>query len=79
MPLSIGVVVGFAKAIMIDNLVWVGLMVCRLAILFIVNIYTGTYYKITVCHQLLNNCGVMESFDIKVCEIKWIRKTREYP
>jgi len=59
------------------TLAWVGLLVCGLIILLIVNIYTGTYYKITPDHRLFIKCGVLESLVIDVNEIESIKKSNE--
>lgn len=71
------IVVGAVTAVMAIFLIWVGLAVCVLVILFAVNIFTGTYYKITAKHRLLIKCGLLESFDINVDDIEWIKRTNE--
>jgi len=71
------IVLSTATTIMIVNMIWIGLVVCGLVILFVTNIYTGTYYKITDDHRLFIKCGVFESFDIHVDDIEWIKKSNE--
>jgi hypothetical protein len=72
------IILGFATTIMIINMVWIGLMVCGILILFITHIYLSTYYKITDDHQLFIKCGVVESFDIHIDDIEWIKKSNEW-
>ncbi len=73
----ITLILGAATVILTINLAWVGLLVCGLIILLMVNIYTGTYYKITPDHRLFIKCGVLESLVIDVNEIEWIKKSNE--
>ena len=68
-------VLGTVTTIMIINVIWIGLVVCGLIILLMVNIYTGTNYTITCDNRLLIKCGVLESFDISVNDIEWVRKS----
>ena len=70
-------VIGTVTTIMIINLVWVGLAVCGLVILLVANIYTGTYYKITADNHLFIKCGFIETFDIEIKDIEWIKSTKE--
>lgn len=72
------IVLGTVTTIMIINMIWIGLIVCGLMILFVTNIYTGTYYKITDDHRLVIKCGILESFDIDVDDIEWIKKSNEF-
>src|SRR5688572_28425106 len=72
--IPIVLVLGTLTTIMIINLIWVGIAVCGLIIWFVVNIYTKTYYKITIENRLLLKCGILESFDIAINDIEWIRK-----
>ena len=41
----IAIILGTVTTIMIVNMIWIGLAICGLVILFVTNIYTGTYYK----------------------------------
>jgi hypothetical protein len=71
------VVIGTVTTIMVINLIWVGLVVCSLVILLVTNIYTGTYYKITNDNHLFIKCGFIETFDIEINDIEWIKATKE--
>jgi hypothetical protein len=75
--IPIVLVIGTVTTIMVINLVWVGLVVCGLVILFVTNIYTGTYYKITTNNHLFIKCGFIETFDIEIKDIEWIKTTKE--
>ena len=70
-------VLGTVMAILILNSIWIGIVVCGLIILLITNIYTGTFYKITTDNRLLIKCGILETFEIDIKEIEWIKKTKE--
>lgn len=71
------IVLAAVTTIMVVNMIWIGLVVCGLVILFVTSIFTRTYYKITDDHRLLIKCGVLESFDINVDDIEWIKKSNE--
>lgn len=71
------IVLAAVTTIMVVNMIWIGLVVCGLVILFVTNIFARTYYKITDDHRLLIRCGVLESFDINVDDIEWIKKSNE--
>jgi hypothetical protein len=71
------VIIGTVTAILIINSVWIGLIICGLIILFIIGVYTGTSYKITTDNRLFIKCGFLESVDINVNDIEWIKKTSE--
>lgn len=70
-------ILGTVTTLMIINGVWLGLAICGLVIFFIANIYTSTSYKITSDNRLLIKCGIIETFDIDIMEIEWIKKTSE--
>ncbi len=71
-------VLGTVTSVMLYNRVWIGMIICALVILFFVNIYTHTFYKITADSRLIIKCGIIESFDINILEIEWVRRTREW-
>jgi len=70
-------VLGTVTTIMAINFIWVGLGVCGLIIAYVVNIYTGTYYKITSDNRLFIKCGFTETIDININDIEWIKRTNE--
>ena len=70
-------ILGTVTTVMIINGIWLGLVICGLVILFIVNMYTSTSYKITSNNRLIIKCGIIETFDIDIMEIEWIEKTNE--
>lgn len=69
------IVLGTTSAIIILKGAWIGLIPIGLVTLLILNIYTGTYYKITTDNRLIIKCGVVESFDIEIKDIHSIRKS----
>ena len=70
-------ILGTVLTLMIFNGVWLGLIICGLVIFFIANIYTSTSYKITSDNRLFIKFGIIETFDIDIMEIEWIKKTNE--
>jgi hypothetical protein len=70
-------VLGTVTAIMVVNLIWPGVVVCGLVILFVTNIYIGTYYQITTDQRLFIRCGVLKSFNIDIQEIESVKRTNE--
>ncbi|HEU5290801.1 MAG TPA: PH domain-containing protein [Cyclobacteriaceae bacterium] len=69
------IVLGSTTAILIINQAWIGLIPMSLVILLILNIYTGSYYKITKDNRLIIKCGIVEMFDIDIKDIISIRNT----
>jgi hypothetical protein len=70
-------ILGTVTTVMIINGIWLGLVICGLVILFMVNMYTSTSYKITSNNRLIIKCGIIETFDIDIMEIEWIKSTNE--
>jgi hypothetical protein len=75
--IPVAVVICGITTVMIINSIWPGLIICALITLFIASIYARTFYKITNNNRLLIKCGFIESFDININEIEWIKKTNE--
>ena len=69
------IVLGTTTTILIVNGAWVGLIPMTLVTLLIVNIYTGTYYKITADDRLIIKCGIVETYEIEIKEIYSVTKT----
>lgn len=70
-------VLGVVLTFMIIHAVWLGVVIICLTTLFVVNIYTQTYYTITPDDHLIVKCGILETFEINIHDIEWIRKTTE--
>ena len=70
-------ILGTVTTIVIIHAVWIGIIICSLGILLLVNVYTGTTYKITTGKRLLIKCGILETYDIDIMEIEWIKKCNE--
>jgi hypothetical protein len=70
-------ILGTVTTLMIINGIWLGLAVCGLVIFLIINMYTGTFYKISSNNRLLIKCGIIEKFDIDIMDIESIRRTNE--
>lgn len=70
-------ILGTVTTIVIIQAVWFGVIICGLVIMLLVNVYTGTTYKITTGKRLLIKCGILETYDIDIMEIEWIKKTHE--
>ncbi len=68
---------GIVVAVLVINAVWPGLFICGVVILLLINIYTGTFYKITPDNKLLVKCGVLETVGIDIMKIESIRQTRD--
>ena len=71
------VILGTVVTIMIIKGIWLGLTICALVIFFLVNIYTGTFYKITSDNRLFIKCGISQKFEIAIMDIEWIKDTNE--
>lgn len=71
------VVFGVLITFMILHVIWLGTITCTLVTLFLVNIYTQTYYTITIDDRLVVKCGILETFEINIHDIEWVRKTTE--
>jgi hypothetical protein len=69
------IVLGATSVIIMTKGAWIGLIPIGLVTLLILNIYTGTYYKITSDNRLIIKCGVVESLDIEINDIHSIRKS----
>jgi hypothetical protein len=70
-------VLAISMSFMIMNKVWIGALVNVAVSLITINIYSGTYYCITPDGHLIVKCGVLESYDIDISEIEWIKKSRD--
>lgn len=70
-------ILGGGTAVMIINSVWPGLIVCMLVMLFMISIYTGTYYKITDDRWLVIKCGPLHSSRINVDDIEEVKDSNE--
>lgn len=68
---------GITVAVLVINGVWAGLLICGVVILLLINIYTGTFYKITADNKLLVKCGVLETVGVNIMEIESVRETRD--
>jgi hypothetical protein len=68
---------GSAMFFMIVNKAWIGAIVNGAVSLIMINIYSGTYYRITPDGHLIVKCGVLERYDIDIAEIEWIKKSRD--
>ena len=75
--IPVTLILGTVVTLMIIHQVWLGLVVCGLVIFFVVNMFTGTYYKITANKRLFIKCGIIEKFDIDIMDIQWIKGTKE--
>jgi hypothetical protein len=69
------IVLGTTTVILIVNRAWVGLIPMAFVTFLIVNIYTGTYYKITADNRLIIKCGIVETYEIEIKEIYSVTKS----
>jgi len=71
------VVLGAVMTVMVLHIIWIGIIVCGLLAGFLLNIYTSTTYTITGKERLIVKCGFLETFDININEIEWIKNTHD--
>ena len=64
-----------ATTLMIVQRAWGGLVVIGVAVLFIGNAYANTYYRITRDGLLVIRCGSFYKIEVKIKDIKRIRKS----
>jgi hypothetical protein len=75
--IPVALVLGGVTAVMIINMIWIGIVICSVIIFVVSSVYVNTFYKITTDGRLLVKCGILEKFEIDIADIEWIRKSRE--
>jgi len=73
--LFIVIVMLAATTLMIVQRAWGGLAVIGVAAIFIGNMYANTYYRITGDGRLVIRCGSFYKIEVKINDIKRIRKS----
>lgn len=58
-------VLGPVMTLMIIKGLWLGILICGIVILLFIDIYTGTFYKIT-SDKLFIKCGMLQRFEIDI-------------
>lgn len=71
-------VVGTVTTLITLESVWLGIVIGSLFVWFFTSFYAGTNYRITNDNRLIIKCGIIETIEIAIDEIEWIKKSNEF-